>query len=68
MIIPKAEMFRFATEDTWIYLQNKDKDISERFLYQSYEKILKWAEIKKKICTELKPNFKIDVSLTTAHT
>ena len=67
MIIPKAEMFRFATDDTWIYLQNKDKDISECFLYRSYEKILKWAEIKKKICTELKPNFKIDASPTTAN-
>lgn len=57
MSIPKAKLHNFATENTWNYILDKSKEISRLTLFESYETILKWTEMKTKICKELKPQF-----------
>jgi hypothetical protein len=57
MCVPKAELHRFATEDTWELFLQKSKEIPKNLLYQSYEKVLKWAEIKAKTCKSLKSHY-----------
>lgn len=62
MSIPKAELRRFATEETWKHFLLKNKEISKHMLYQSYEKVLKWAEMKSKVCKQLTPHYTTDNS------
>ena len=47
LMIPKDDIFRFATDQTWAMFEKQAQDLHLGDLRNSYEKQLQWMDIKK---------------------
>ena len=52
MLVPKVDLHRFTTDESWEYLQQKNKEIPLDHIHASYEKKLKWMDLKKSLAKE----------------